>query len=87
MNKPLLVLALAFGLASVASVQAQTPAAASPAPAINDAQIAHIAYTAGVIDIAAAKQALEKSRTRTCARSPRKWHATMPPSTTRRWRW
>ena len=61
MNKPLLVLALAFGIASVASVQAQTPAAASPAPAINDAQIAHIAYTAGEIDVAAAKQALKKS--------------------------
>ena len=31
------------------------------APAINDAQIAHIAYTAGTIDIAAGKQALAKS--------------------------
>jgi putative membrane protein len=31
------------------------------APAINDAQIAHIAYTAGVLDIAAGKQALAKS--------------------------
>lgn len=30
-------------------------------PAPNDAQIAHIAYTAGVIDIAAGKQALAKS--------------------------
>ena len=59
MNKPLLAVALAFGIASVASVQAQTPA--SPAPAINDAQIAHIAYTAGVIDVTAAKQALQKS--------------------------
>lgn len=29
---------------------------------LNDAQIAHIAYTAGVIDIAAAKQALDKSK-------------------------
>ncbi len=48
-------------LASAASVQAQTPAAASPAPAINDAQISHIAYTAGVIDITAARQALKKS--------------------------
>lgn len=57
MNKPLLALALAFGLATVAGVQAQAPAA----PAINDAQIAHIAYTAGVIDITAARQALAKS--------------------------
>lgn len=31
-------------------------------PKPNDAQIAHIAYTAGQIDIAAAKQALGKSR-------------------------
>jgi putative membrane protein len=38
-------------------------AAAAPAVAAapNDAQIAHIAYTAGNIDIAAAKQALAKS--------------------------
>jgi putative membrane protein len=32
------------------------------ADAPNDAQIAHIAYTAGVIDITAAQQALEKSK-------------------------
>jgi putative membrane protein len=31
-------------------------------PAINDAQIAHIAYTAGVIDVAAGKHALTKSK-------------------------
>jgi putative membrane protein len=62
MNIPLLILALAFGIASVASVQAQTPVAANPAPAINDAQIAHIAHTAGQIDITAARQALQKSR-------------------------
>jgi putative membrane protein len=37
------------------------PAAAQGAKP-NDAQIAHIAYTAGVIDIAAAKQALKKSK-------------------------
>ena len=42
-------LLLAPGLALA---QAQRP---------NDAQIAHIAYTAGVLDIAAAKQALSKS--------------------------
>ena len=57
MNKSLLTLVLALGVGAAASVQAQTPAA----PAINDAQIAHIAYTAGVIDITAAKQALAKS--------------------------
>jgi putative membrane protein len=40
------------------------PAALAQAPAPNDAQIAHIAYTAGQIDIAAGKQALEKSKTK-----------------------
>ncbi|HET7412958.1 MAG TPA: DUF4142 domain-containing protein [Pararhizobium sp.] len=42
----------AFGLA----------AAAQAADKPNDAQIAHIAYTAGQIDITAAKQALKKSK-------------------------
>lgn len=56
MNKSLFALILALGIGSVASVHAQ----AAP-PAINDAQIAHIAYTAGQIDVAAAKQALQKS--------------------------
>ncbi len=37
-------------------------AVAQPAAQPNDAQIAHIAYTAGVIDIATAKQALAKSK-------------------------
>src|SRR3954463_12350213 len=36
-------------------------AVSKAAPAINDAQIAHIAYTAGAIDVAAGKQALAKS--------------------------
>jgi putative membrane protein len=57
MNKSLLTLVLALGIGAAASVPAQTPAA----PALNDAQIAHIAYTAGVIDVTAAKQALAKS--------------------------
>jgi putative membrane protein len=39
-----------------------TSAVAQAAPAINDAQIAHIAYTAGNIDIAAGKLALTRSR-------------------------
>ncbi|HEV2681548.1 MAG TPA: DUF4142 domain-containing protein [Rhodanobacter sp.] len=59
MNKSLFALILALGIGSVASVQAQQAPAA--APAINDAQIAHIAYTAGDIDITAARQALKKS--------------------------
>lgn len=57
MKKPLLF-AAAFAAAlslGAAVVQAQAPAS------INDAQIAHIAYTAGQIDVTAAKQALQKS--------------------------
>ena len=45
---------------SVAMLGLAEPALAAEGP--NDAQIAHIAYTAGEIDIAAAKQALDKSR-------------------------
>ncbi|OHC39850.1 DUF4142 domain-containing protein [Rhodanobacter soli] len=56
MNQSLFALVVALGLGSLASVHAATPA-----PAINDAQIAHIAYTAGAIDVTAAKQALSKS--------------------------
>lgn len=41
---------------------ASSGASAENTPAINDAQIAHIAYTAGQIDIDAAKQALSKSK-------------------------
>ncbi len=46
----------AAGFAAMASV-----AVAQPAGAPNDAQIAHIAYTAGALDIAAAEQALKIS--------------------------
>ncbi len=59
MNKPLF--AIALGLAFVASSVAGVNAATS-APSINDAQIAHIAYTAGAIDVTAAEQALQKSQ-------------------------
>ena len=44
-----------------------------------DPQIAHIAYTAGQIDIPAAKQALRKTRTRRSWRSPTTWCATTRP--------
>ena len=47
---------LVFAVGTAAAQPANSPA--KP----NDAQIAHIAYTAGEIDIKAAKQALEKSR-------------------------
>jgi putative membrane protein len=56
MNKSLFALVLTLGLGSLACGHAATAA-----PAINDAQIAHIAYTAGVIDVTAAKQAMQKS--------------------------
>jgi putative membrane protein len=44
--------ALAIAIPAVAAAQAGKP---------NDAQIAHIAYTAGVIDVAAGQQALARS--------------------------
>ncbi len=49
-------------VATVAALAVVGFASADPAPKPNDAQIAHIAYTAGAIDIAAAKQALAKSK-------------------------
>jgi putative membrane protein len=50
----------ALGLAASLALAAPL-AAQAQAPKINDAQIAHIAYTAGVIDVAAGQQALAKS--------------------------
>jgi len=47
-------IAFIFSLVSTISL-------AQEAPQLNDAQIAHIAYTAGQIDVSAAKLALEKS--------------------------
>src|SRR5262245_58971948 len=52
MLKTLGLAVAAMALASAANAQAPKP---------TDAQIAHIAYTAGNLDIAAGKQALEKS--------------------------
>jgi putative membrane protein len=49
----------AIGLAAIVALAA-TPAALAQAK-LNDAQIAHVAYTAGQIDIAAGEQALKKS--------------------------
>jgi putative membrane protein len=49
----------AIGLAAAAILFASSAYAQAAKP--NDAQIAHIAYTAGAIDIAAGKQALAKS--------------------------
>ena len=58
MTKKSIVLAAAGLLALAAAV----PATAHEAHGPTDAEIAHIAYTAGVLDIAAARQALAKSR-------------------------
>ena len=45
-----------------AAALVSTAALADDAPHVSDAQIAHIAYTAGQIDVEAARQALAKSR-------------------------
>jgi putative membrane protein len=49
-------------VALIAAGAAQAQGAPSKSNGLNDAQIAHIAYTAGNIDIAAAKQAIAKSK-------------------------
>ena len=50
-----------LGLAALLTLSAPLAVQAQAAK-INDAQIAHIAYTAGVLDVAAGKQALAKSK-------------------------
>lgn len=52
--------AAAAALSAASLAYAATPAPADSGP--SDAQIAHIAYTAGALDVAAAQQALAKSR-------------------------
>lgn len=49
----------------IAALCAAAPALAGAAEAPSDAQIAHIAYTAGNLDVAAAKLALAKSKSAT----------------------
>ena len=51
-----------FALSVAFAAAFAIPAFAADSAKINDAQIAHIAYTAGQIDIAAGKQALAKSK-------------------------
>lgn len=58
-NKSRLFAAASAALGAIALTAAATPASADSGP--SDAQIAHIAYTAGAVDVAAAKQALAKS--------------------------
>jgi putative membrane protein len=47
---------------AIAAVVLLSSTALAQNPKLTDPQIAHIAYTAGVIDVTAAKQALEKSK-------------------------
>ena len=56
---------LAAALAAALGIAGAVAETAGP----TDPQIAHIAYTAGLIDIEAGKQALEKSQ-KPCAPSP-----------------
>jgi putative membrane protein len=56
------MLAFKLGAVVTAIVLTAGAAVAQPAAKPNDAQIAHIAYTAGNIDIAAAQQALKKAK-------------------------
>lgn len=58
-------------------------AALSQGAKLSDPQIAHIAYTAGEIDIKAAKQALDKSGSKESRSSPKAWCVTTRRSTSR----
>lgn len=51
-----------FGAVAAAMLLSASAPALSHDAAINDAQIAHVAYTAGQIDVDAGRQALERSR-------------------------
>jgi putative membrane protein len=51
-----------FALGAALALALSAAGQAQPAAAPTDPQIAHIAYTAGQIDIAAARQALQKSQ-------------------------
>jgi predicted outer membrane protein len=53
------------------------PSAGAGGAKPTDPQIAHIAYTAGVLNINAAKQALKKSGNKEVNSSRRTWCATM----------
>lgn len=53
-----------FAAVSLAAVLATSSASAQGAATPTDPQIAHIAYTAGQLDIAAAKQAIDKTKSK-----------------------
>ena len=66
--------------AAIAAVSLLSGAALAQGAKPTDPQIAHIAYTAGVIDIAAAKQALAKTQQqRGQGVRAKTWCATMKP--------
>jgi putative membrane protein len=50
--------------AALAAIAILTGPAGAEGAKLSDPQIAHIAYTAGVLDVAAAKQALLKSNSK-----------------------
>ena len=63
-NKGCVIMFVRSCLAIAAALMFSTAAFAQSGPKLTDPQIAHIAYTAGVIDIDAAKQALQKTKNR-----------------------
>ena len=63
------------------------PAVAQKAAAPNDAQIAHIAYTAGHSIWRQASRPSPNRTTRLFVHLLRRWFATMAPSTSKRWHW
>ena len=65
--------------AAIAALSLLTGAAMAQAAKPTDPQIAHIAYTAGVIDIAAAKQAITKASNKEVKAFAETWCATMRP--------
>ncbi len=64
---------LSAGLAALLLLSGSAFAQGAAKP--SDPQIAHIAYTAGVLDIEAGKQAWRNPRTRTFAPLPKTWCA------------
>ena len=53
---------LRLGVAAIAAIALLSAPAYAQGAKPTDPQIAHIAYTAGVIDVTAAKQAISKSK-------------------------
>jgi predicted outer membrane protein len=66
-----------IGALSGVLLYATAAGAAEQAAKPTDPQIANIAYTAGQLDIEAAKQALDNRRTRMSAPLPSRWSTTI----------